>query len=379
MAIPRGLRDAILKYRKRRKRPIGATIPGYAGQCDFVKPVTRVPGDNYVVPAGSVPVPEVYMDDLPEDYIPEAGFMEISELDYGPYDGHIAESMFHLGNRFPPTPADRGDFEPSGKIRYEDCLMTPESFEQQMRLLNSQFEAPGTNVYGGESAVDVPNIGDLPSLEDLTGALFQLRQVFPEDHPDVLRLSTLVQELSYNAPMSQPEDFNAGIDSYGSGVTPDPFEFDPFQEAEQIFDQQMQLLDRSFELPGFETMEHQALMHPGQSMLEQTMGGIGPAMDVGPESLDDIVEACDMPHGMPMVNGMPAGPAYDDCLMTPDLFGQAMNGALGPMEDPYMDTPDCDDMPPEDMYDPMPDPMKNPYMMPGPMGPNFMPDPPPGP
>jgi hypothetical protein len=320
------------------------------------------------------------MGDLPEDYMPHAGFMDIPENDYGPYDGHIAESMSHLSNRFPPAPADLGRFEPSREVRYEDSLMNQDFFDHQMNSLNSQFEAPGANDYGGEPAVDVPNTVDLPSLEDLTGALFQLRQVFPEDHPDVLRLSTLVHELSYNAPISQPEGFNAGVESYGKGVIPDPFEFDPFQEAEQIFDQQMQLLDRSFELPGFETIGDQAPMHPGQTMLEQPMGGIGPAMDIGPESLDDIVEAYDMPYGM--ANGVPEGPAYDDCLMTPGFFGQQMNGVLDQMgpEDPYMDPNQCDDMMQQDMYgQPVQDQMMNPYMMPGPMGPNFMPDPPPGP
>lgn len=28
----------------------------------------------------------------------------------------------------------------------------------------------------------------LPSLDDLTDALIQLREVFPEDHPDIVRL-----------------------------------------------------------------------------------------------------------------------------------------------------------------------------------------------
>ena len=388
MAIPRELLDSLLKYRKRKRTPLGSTIPRYAGQCDTAKPVTRVPGDRQSIPSGSVPRQEGYMSGFPEDYSPHPGFMEMTESDYAPYDGHAAESMSHMSGQFLPAPANMAGLEHQEAVNYEDCLMDGDLFDQLM--YNSQLEAASIDdhVDGSDSAADMMGTTDLPSLEDLTDALFQLREVFPDDHPDIVRLSTAIQALSYNASILQSGDPDVGFGLSGAGVDQNPFEIDPFQEAEQIFNQQMQLLDQSFEAPGFETVEAQdPSMFTEQAMFEQPMYEDGSAMNPGPESLDDIVEACDMPNEAAMFNGTNAMPAYGDCLMTPDLFGQQMNGAvdqIGP-EDPCMDAPWCDNMMPQDMYgQPMPDPMMdpymmNPYMMPGPMGPNFMPDPPPGP
>lgn len=360
MAIPRELIEAVLKYRKRRQRPLGTTIPGYAGQCDFARPVTRVPGGGLSPPPSYVPRQDVYMSGLPEDYVPHPGFMEMPESEYEPYDGHIAESMSHMVSAFPLAPADMPRFETPG---------IDDSFA------NADF---ANGVAAG-----------LPSIDDLTHALIQLREVFPEDHPDVLRLSTAIQALSYDTSVLQPEVPFVGFGPSGADAGQDPFDVDPFQEAEQIFDQQMQLLDQSFEVPGFETVD---ALDPGiyaePAMFDLPMvNEFRPTMDPGPASLDDIVEAYDMPSGETMPGGMNEMPAYDNCLMTPDFFRQQMNGVMDQMgpEDPYMDPSQCDDMMPQDIYgQPMPDPMMdpymmNPYMMPGPMGPNFMPDPPPGP
>ena len=354
MAIPKELLNSLLKYRKRNRRSLGPTIPGYAGQYNTAKPVTRVPGDRQSIPSGSAPRQEEYMSGFPEDYSPHPGFMEIPESEYEPYDGHIAESMSHMVSAFPLVPADRPRFETSG---------IDDSFA------NADFEE-------GVAA-------EFPSLDDLTHALIQLREVFPDDHPDVLRLSTAIQALSYDTSMSQSGDPNVGFGPSVADAGQDPFDVDPFQEAEQIFDQQMQLLDQLFEAPEFGTIEaHEPAMFTEQPMFEKPMDENGFAMNPGPESLDDIVEACDMPNEAVMSNGMNEMPAYGDCLMTPDLFGQQMNGAVDQMgpEDPYMDAPRCDNMMPQDMYGlPMPYPMMNPYMMPGPMGPGSMPFPPPGP
>ena len=92
MGIPRELLNSLLKYRKRNRRSLGPTIPGYAGQYNTAKPVTRVPGDRQSIPSGPVPRPEEYMSSFPEDYSPHPGFMEMPESDYEPYDGHVAES-----------------------------------------------------------------------------------------------------------------------------------------------------------------------------------------------------------------------------------------------------------------------------------------------
>jgi hypothetical protein len=127
------------------------------------------------------------------------------------------------------------------------------------------------------------------------------------------------------------------------------------------------------------------------------MGEMGPMP--GPASLDDIIEAHDMIQGVPSPGYGPEMPAYGNGPMTQELFEHQMHEAAGQMglqeasPDPYdngmmqeemYDQP-MEQMPGNMMGPEMMDPymmnpyMMNPYMMPGPMGPNFMPDPPPGP
>ena len=400
MGIPRELLNSLLKYRKRNRRSLGPTIPGYAGQYNTAKPVTRVPGDRQSIPSRPVPRQEEYMSGFPEDYSPHPGFMEMPESDYEQYDSYVAENISHMAGQSPSVPANMAGYEPPEveleAVNYEDCLMDGDLFEQL--IYNSQLEATGIDDYAGgvDSVADMLGTMDLPSLEDLTDALFQLREVFPEDHPDIVLLSTAIQALSYNASMLQSEDPDVGFGPSGAGVDQNPFEADPFQEAEQIFNQQMQLLDQSFEASAFETVEAQdPSMFTEQAMFEQPMFEDGPAINPGPESLDDIVEAHDMPNGATMFNGMSEMPTYDGCPMSQELFDQQMHEAaeqIAPEEaspDPYdngmvpgeMYGPMPEDMMEPDMMNPeMMDPqMMNPYMMPGPMGPSFMPDPPPGP
>ena len=118
-------------------------------------------------------------------------------------------------------------------------------------------------------------------------------------------------------------------------------------------------------------------------------------LQAGIGSLDDIVE--NSIEQAPMF--APEMPAYGSGPMTQEFFEQQMHEAAGQIgapeaaPDPYdggmmpgqmygeampYDAPDMMDPQMMDPY--MMDPhMMNPYMMPGPMGPNFMPDPPPGP
>jgi len=386
MAIPRELLSSILKYGKRKRRSLGSTIPGYAGQCDTAKPVTRVPGDRQSIPSGSVPRQEEYMSNFPEDYSPHAGFMEVPESDYEPYDGNVAESMSHMSGQFPPAPANMAGLEHQEAVNYEDCLMDRDLFEQLMYNIQLKTASIDDHVDRSDSVTDIVGEMDLPSLEDLTDALFRLSEVFPEDHPDIVRLSTAIQAISYNALKLQSEAPDVGFGPSGAGADQNPFENDTFQDVEQIFNQQMQLLDQSFEVPDFETIEAQdPFMSTEQAMFEQSMDEISPAMNPGPAFLDDIVEACDMPNGAAMFNGMSEMPAYYGCPISQELFNQQMHEVAeqaAPEEEGQ--EPHDQGMMPGEMYGPMPQEMMepemmDPYMMPGPMGPNFMPDPPPGP
>jgi len=384
MAIPRELLSSLRKYSKRKQRSLGSTIPGYAGQCDTAKPVTRVPGDRQSIPSGSVQRQEEYMSNFPEDYLPHPGFMEVPENDYEPYNGNAAERISNRGGQYPPIPANMAGLEQPEEVKYEDCLMDGDLFDQLMYNIQHMAASIDDYIKGADYVAGMESEADLPTVEDLTAALFLLSEVFPDDHPDIVRLSTAIQALSYNASTSQSEAPDVGFGP--SEIDQNPFENDPFQNAEQIFNQQMQLLEQSFEVPAFETIEAQdSFVSAEQAMFEHPFEEISPAMNPGPASLDDIVEACDMPNESAMFDGTNEMSAYYGCPMSQELFDQQMHEASEQVAPEEADqAPPDQGMMPGEMYGPMPenamDPqMMNPYMMPGPMGPNFMPDPPPGP
>ena len=329
MSIPGSLLDGVLKYRKQKQRPGGPGAPRYAGQCDFARPVTRVPGGGRsALSGGPVPRPEVYMGDLSEDYVPHVGFMEIPESDYEPYEAPFVPAP--LGPAPPGFGGVRPVVEPP-EVEYEDSLMTDELFGHLMR----------------ESS----------DLEELT--------------------RRLVGSLDRGATLPPPvADINGPQGDIYTGMDPQDF-----------FEQQMQAFESQFRQ--FETMQFgqgaqmEEVFRAQEALFDlSNLGGLlaEPALP-GPQSLDDIIGAYDLTPETPMAGYGPDVPAYDDCLMTPELFGELMHEAATDMMPPEAAPVPYDiGMMPGGMYgEPMPDDMMDPDMMPGPMGPGFGPEPPPGP
>ena len=123
---------------------------------------------------------------------------------------------------------------------------------------------------------------------------------------------------------------------------------------------------------------------PPEAVLEVAMGGISLAGMPGPESLDDVVEAYDPPQQIEAPGYGPDVAAYGG-MMTQEVFEQQMHEAAGQTGPAEVANPYDSGTAQQDMYDqPTPDEMMepemmDPYMMPSPMGPGFMPEPPPGP
>ena len=334
MALPGSLLDSVLKYRKQRQQPGGPGVPRYAGQCDFARPVTRVPGGGRgSTSGGSIPTPEVYMGDLPQDYLPHPGFMEIPEPDYEPYEGPFVQASLT------PAPPGFGGMPPvvePSEVEYEDSLMPDELFGHLMR----------------ESS----------DLEELTRRLVGALDQGPTLPPPVT-------------------DVNRSLGDLYAGMGPQDF-----------FEQQMQAFESQFRQ--FETMQFgqgaqmEEVFRAQEALFDlSNLGGLlaEPAMP-GPQSLDDIVEAYDLTPEAPPPGYGPDAPGYDDCLMTPELFGELMHeAATDMMPQEAAPVPYDIGMMPGGMYgEPMPDDMMEPEMMdpdmmPGPMGPGFGPEPPPGP
>ncbi len=321
MTLPRELREAVLKYRKRRQRSVGSTIPGYAGQCDFARPVTRVPGDDYVISPGSVARPEVYMGDLPEDYMPEAGFMEMFDPDYGPYETPFVEAPF--------TPAPRGfggipqDFGPA-EVEYDDCLMRQELFEHQMKLASRMEPVSLDRLAELDASRDLIENG--LDFGDIAARLISPDGLAPEVSVPLPVMDTgqlgclfpvepLPGQMNYAA--MDPQDF---FERQMRMMENQFSQFDPSAQMDAVFNAHEAL----FELP------QQALPFE-PAMPEPSMGGMGPVATPGSGSLDDIIEAHDLIQGAPSPGYGPDMPAYGDCLMTPELFEQQMHGVADQM------------------------------------------------
>jgi len=382
MALPSGLLSSLLKYSKNRRRSLGHTFPGYAGQCATARPVTRVLGDDrHIISGGPASRPEVYMGDFPEQYFPDVGFMEIPESEYGSYEASFIQEPL------PPTHQGFGSLTPDFdqlEVEYEDCLMTQELFELQMEMAVKLESVPldleqmielKANQDLIEGALDIEEIvGSLILQEDMTpevslpSSVIEAGEQYDDEYP-LPAVEPLPGQMNYAA--MDPQDF---FEQQMQMIESQFNQFDPSAQMEAIFNAHEAL---------FELLQQALPFEP--VMPELSASGMGPVAMPGSASLDDIVDVHNLIHGTPSPGYVPDMPGYDACLMTPELFEQQMHGATGQMA-PEGAGPDPYDqgMMPGEMYGPMSQDMMepemmDPYMMPGPMGPSFMPEPPPGP
>ena len=122
------------------------------------------------------------------------------------------------------------------------------------------------------------------------------------------------------------------------------------------------------------------MLQPHAAPMEEIMPGMpleerGPFAGPGGESLEQIIEAHEIPDGMPDALD------YDDSLMTPEFVGQEMGEDADQMEpmEPYPDPfGHYGGMMPQEMYDEPMQYMMDPYMAPCMIDPYMMPGPGPG-
>jgi hypothetical protein len=184
----------------------------------------------------------------------------------------------------------------------------------------------------------------------------------------------------------------------------DAFQFDPFHEAEQFFNRQMELLDKSFNepetgMPGIQTSDLfegeslESVIMPDETlsdeflMEEQTLEQIlheqdpfdSPASGLIEQGMtfDNAMADMNMPGAAPELTVFDIDPAIDEINQAIDeVTQQAMPqeeepDPFQPQFDPYMMG--------QNMFDQM-QYMANPFMMPGPYGPmGSIPGPMPGP
>ena len=402
MAITGPMRYELTKYRRGKIRSMKGIVPGVPYPY-YKRPTTR-PLDSRSRTRSPIHH-DLYNWGMSRDYHPRLNVPAVQSTEYDAYEPFDMPRV--------PRPKNPALFRHFPENDQEPLLMSiPQDdlpLSEQLRQAKGKSDEIGQVVLGepsfdineqnldntfddSESTIQFRSVDALPSLEDLSEALSQLTGVFPEDHPDIINLrmaiSTIEKHQGSMSEMDGPESDMMNVQPEDIGIGMDYSRRDPHEEAEQFFEQQMQILEKSFDEP----VEVQA-----QDMLEDQIMGSEMVFDeaiAAQEGLEDVIQqedAFDTPGPEPMEQeimpdeitadmGIQAAviePAEYDVDVVADEINQAIDGAAGqPM--PEEQEPDPFQMQYDpfgimnQMFDQQMQYMANPMMTPpglGPMGP----------
>lgn len=340
MRTPEPLRNN--PFRFRRRRSLHSKLYGE----DRSRPI-RSTGNMSHYPGGMGRVnPREYISASQEQYMPHPGFMQMSQGDYEPYDELQDVSMSDFGRT-----ADEFHFaamELAGNFtehvpQYEDGLMTEELLQE---ILESMREENGEPI---PIQFDFNEIAShiLAARDQNEG-----KDIDPNLQDTMLDIQMAVEQAKAESLTAlNPEPMN-----FGTAIPQD------------FFEQQEQMPENQFDDMQFAEFGYGASMEPDidaqEEMFEQPIEEMEPMADLGPQTLENIVEAEQRQYE----DGMP-----DDMSEMPDAMNE------GPVEQMY-ETPeqmepypeprqDGYGMMPQEMYVEQMQEMMDPYMMPGPFGP----------
>jgi len=257
MAIPPSLRNELFKYRRRKK--VGS-VPGIPHE-RFHKSRRHVSGMPHI-PRRAGYHHDIYNWGTPREYHSNLNAPAVDWTDYDQYD---PSGMHHISRPVNPRSLlnlnDNSQETSVTSPLPEDDLAHTEQFLMAMGSRDDIEQAPpeGPRFNINEPAAPLPiesqppvedrTIDELPSLEDLKDAFVQLSEALPEDHPDLVNIRTAMRRVRDHQ-ISEMNDSETNAQSlYSIDAETDPLEFDPLQEAEQFFNRQMELLEKSFDAP----------------------------------------------------------------------------------------------------------------------------------
>jgi len=220
-----------------------------------------------------------------------------------------------------------------------------------------------------------PMAKGLPKAEDIADALTQLRQVFPEDHPDIVRLEAAMQMLTYpTGGLDMPIEGGVGM---GVEIGGNPYGHSVTEQGDAMYRRHEAVIEQPFGLPspgfgGVDEMCESADMGRGleamlsESMSEQTqLGGLdqfieqkGLLEDLPAETMDQEILP-DAGGADPMADVA----AYDETLAM-DEIGLALDQVMELRYEPEQMEQDPFAMA-QDIFNQQMQFMANPLMMPG--------------
>lgn len=401
------LRYELTKYRKGKRRPLSGVVPGipYNSFGSSRRPVSGLPH----LPRRPSYSHDSYNWALPRDYHPSLNAPAVQADEYDPYEPLEAHHFPRPNNpRLPHGLNDSNQEMPIPISLPEDDSTQTEQFLTAMGKMDEIEqvvpEGPFLNIneqnlsepapIESQLPVEKRSIDELPSLEDLKDAFIQLSDVLPDDHPDLVNVRTAMRKVrDHQISLSEMNETDAtGFYPIDAEMENDPPQLDPHQEAEQFFNQQMELLEKSFDEPATEPIEVEAsdlfennafepaLMPDGtlpdtpfveEQTLEQIVQEESPFEAPAPEFMEQDIMPDEMLPDVGMPYAMPEPAGYDTAMIA-DEINQAIDDvsqqpmpqemepdSFQPQYDPYMMG--------QDMFDQM-QYMADPFAMPGPCG-----------
>ncbi len=342
MSTPEPLRNN--PFRFRRRRSLHSKLYS-EGRSDPIRPIDNFPSyrgtQRQVSPKG-------YMSGFPEQYAPHPGFMQIPQPDYQDNDGLMMENIPHLDHqriideiRFTALEL-AGRRANEGSVKYDNCLMTEEFFQELIEPLREQdgelLPIPfDTNEIASHILAAQSQDEEIVMEQGLRENMIEIQMAVEQSRAGSLA------ELN-----PEPSDFGLAI----------PQDF--FEQAEQTFEEFYEMQPAEIDYGA----QMEADFDAQEAMFEQPIEEMGHIADLGPQTLENIVEAEQMQY---------------EGAMPDDMSGMSASMDEGPVEqmyetpeqmEPYPTPPGYDDgMMPQEMYDEQMLYMMDPYMMPGPFGP----------
>jgi len=292
MAMRGHLRYELTKYRKGKRHSVGNAVPGipYNSFRRSTRHVSGMPSK----PVSSGYHHESYMGNMPREYHPRLNSPNIGWNEYDSHEpSHISFARTppirtgpsnHFAGNAPGMLDIPADDLPMDELWSMARGISPRPQERPISMLPDEFAFVNGEVRTNLDLRDDLNTRPLPDLSDITDTLNQLEKVLPQDHPDIINLTNAADKLTngqFSAerqPSQAHEPLSAVEDSYA---------IDPHEEAAQLFNQQMQILDKSFDLPEPESTESQKMPLREASLDTGTFESAEPVTNRG---IDEIVQ-----------------------------------------------------------------------------------------
>ena len=359
MAMRGPLRHELTKYRKGKRHSLSGSVPGIPFN-SFGRSKRPVSGLPHISEQPGYQHSS-YMGGMPREYHPRLNSPGVDRNEYNSYES----SQTGFG-RTPPIRTEpsnnfnRNASELAGRLSIPTddlsldelwamaMLKSPRPQENPIEMSADEFAFVNGEVRTNLNLRDDLKVRPLPGFSDITDALSQLEKVLPQDHPDIINLINAADKLTSGQFSAERQASQA---SEPLSVAEDSYAIDPFEEAEQFFNRQMQILEKSFDQPTvdstemenrFESQTIESKMMPSEILPDMGIPGIMPGhnnyerdpYEETGQAFDRQLQLVEEQFGGHEITPLEA--QSQDMFENQDIQPEMMHGEIQP-DDPFME------------------------------------------